>query len=231
MYVNDLPHAVVSSDVYQYADDTLMLYCNSNLPTLEKKLQDDIDSIVHWLVSNKLWINVSKTESMLIGSRQRIDHQHMAVNTAGIPLCHACLLLLDILDYIDQHLTWQQHIDHVVSKARAQLYCLRHLHLSAYLFGLMYQVFIIPLFDYCDVVWTPCLAKQVRVMEHIHSKVISTVQHLRDRLSSCFYYSLVERQKFHTLAQIYGILHKMAPLYLQRLFKYSIHVTAWSSWS
>ena len=39
---------MVFSDVYQYAaDDTLMFYCNSNLPTLEKKLQDDIDSIVH----------------------------------------------------------------------------------------------------------------------------------------------------------------------------------------
>ena len=28
LYVNDLPYAVVSSDVYQYADDTLMFYCN-----------------------------------------------------------------------------------------------------------------------------------------------------------------------------------------------------------
>ena len=73
------------------------------------------------------------------------------------------LLLLDILDYvyIVQHLTWKQHIDHMVSKASAQLYCIRRLHLSAYLFGLVYQVFIILLFD---VVWTPCLSKQVRAI-------------------------------------------------------------------
>ena len=58
----------------------------------------------------------------------------------------------------------------------------------------------------------PLLAKQVRAMERIHSKVISTVQHLRDRLSSCFCYSLVERHKFHALVQIFRILHKMAPL-------------------
>ena len=43
----------------------------------------------------------------------------------------------------DRHLTWQQHIDHIVSAARAQLYCLRHVHLSTYLFGLIYQVFIV----------------------------------------------------------------------------------------
>ena len=101
----------------------------------------------------------------------------MAVNIAGIPL-HLVTVLRYLGLYIDQHLTWQQHIDHVVLKAGAQLYRLQNLHLSAYLFGLMYQIFIIPLFDHCDVVWTPCLAKQVRAMEHIHSKVTSTVQHL-----------------------------------------------------
>ena len=88
---------------------------------------------------------------MLIGSCQRIGHQHMVANIAGIPLCHVTVVRYLGL-YTDQHLTWQQHIDHVVSKARAQLYHIRRLHLSAYLFGLMYQVFIIPLFDYCDVV-------------------------------------------------------------------------------
>ena len=87
-YVNDLPHAVISSDAYQYADDTLMFYCNLNVPTLEKKLQDDIDSIVRWLVFNKLWINVSRTESVLIDSHLHIGHQQMAVNIAGIPFRH-----------------------------------------------------------------------------------------------------------------------------------------------
>ena len=91
----------------------------------------------------------------------------------------AVFLLLNILNQIaiDQHLTWQQHIDHIVSAARAWLYHFRHLHLSIYLFGLMYQVFIIPLFDYCVVVWTPCLAQQIKAVERIHPKVTSTVQH------------------------------------------------------
>ena len=53
----------------------------------------------------------------------------MAVNIAGIPLHHATVVRYLGL-YIDQHLTWQQHINHVVSKVRAQLYHLRRLHLS-----------------------------------------------------------------------------------------------------
>ena len=48
----------------------------------------DIDSVVCWLVSNKLRINVSKTETILIGSHQCIGHQYLAVNIAGNSLCH-----------------------------------------------------------------------------------------------------------------------------------------------
>ena len=44
LHINDLPHAVISSDVHQYADDTLVLYCNLNLPMLEMKFHDDIES-------------------------------------------------------------------------------------------------------------------------------------------------------------------------------------------
>ena len=71
---------------------------------LEKKPQDDINSVVCWLVSNKLWINVSKTETMLIGSRQLIGHQHLAVNIAGHPVRHVSIAKYLGL-YIDQHLT------------------------------------------------------------------------------------------------------------------------------
>ena len=60
---------------------------------------------------------------------------------------------------------------------------LASIQLSAYYFGLMYKVFIIPLFDYCDVVWTSCLAKQVKAIEHIYFKVTFTVWHLRANLS------------------------------------------------
>ena len=62
-------------------------------------------------------------------------------------------------------------------------------------------------------------------MERIHSKVIFTVQHLRDKLFSCSYYSLVGHHKFHALVYIFRLLHNMAPPYLQGLFQYSIDVT------
>ena len=128
---------------------------------VRKTLQDDIDSVVCWIVSNKLWINVSKTETMLIGSCQWIGHQHLAVNIGGNPLCHVSVAKYLGL-YIDRHLTWQQHIDHIVSASKAQLYCLWRLHVSTYL---MYQLSF-----YYSFVWLLCssvdlcLAKQINAV-------------------------------------------------------------------
>ena len=85
----------LSSDVYQYADDTVMFF---NLPMLAKKLQDDIDSVAHWLVSNTLWMDMSKTETMLIDSCHCIGYQHVAVNNSGTVATYLGL-------YTDQHLT------------------------------------------------------------------------------------------------------------------------------
>ena len=81
-----------------------MFYCYSNLPILAKKLQDDIDSVAHWVVSNTLWINMSKTETMLSGSCHCIGHQHVAVNIDGNPLCDVTVATYLGL-YTNQHLT------------------------------------------------------------------------------------------------------------------------------
>ena len=86
IYINDLPHAVSFSDVDLYADDNLISYSDSSLSVLEAQLQSDVDSVVSWLVSNRLWINVSKTVSMLIGSWQKVGGQQLAIAIDNKPL-------------------------------------------------------------------------------------------------------------------------------------------------
>ena len=110
-------------------------------------LQNDIVSAVCWLTANRLWINVSKTETMLIGSRQKVGDQHLFITIADKPLCHVSVAkYLGV--YIDQFLTWQKHVDYVMSKARHKFYSIKHIQwISTYLFSLLYQAFkiVIPL--------------------------------------------------------------------------------------
>jgi len=144
--INDLPHAVSFCDVGQYADDTLISYSNPSFSILEARLQNDVNSIVNWLIANKLWINVSKTEAMVVGSRQRVGSQHLSVVIDNEPI-HNVYVAKFLGVQIDQCLTWRNHVDYVLSKARRKWHCIKRLQrMSSYLFGLLYQVFIIPLF-------------------------------------------------------------------------------------
>ena len=64
-----------------------------------------------------------------------------------------------------------------------KMYCIKRLRwTSLYLFGLLYQVFIMPLFDYCAVIWCPNM-NQLRIMERLHSKVTLSVSHIKKKLA------------------------------------------------
>ncbi len=56
-----------------FADDTNLSCKGQSSADIEHKLNCDLDNIQKWLISNKLTLNLKKTEFMLIGSQQRLD--------------------------------------------------------------------------------------------------------------------------------------------------------------
>ena len=56
-----------------YADDTNLSFASDSIDTIEHKMNHDLANIKEWLIANKLTLNKSKTEFMLIGS---INHHH-----------------------------------------------------------------------------------------------------------------------------------------------------------
>ena len=68
IYVNDLSNVMSSSDVNMFADDTEIHYSYSDLSTVERTLQADIQNVSVWLVANRLKLNIVKSLCMLIGS-------------------------------------------------------------------------------------------------------------------------------------------------------------------
>ena len=171
------------------------------------------------LAINRLRLNVDKSMCMLIGSRQRVGGK-----TLRLSLNDSLLRQVPSTKYlgmcIDSHLTWQNHIDYVMKRVRGKFYSINRLNPPSAVRKLLYQVYILPILDYCDVVWAPTNVRQTKRLERLHSKCISTCMD-----SSVTRFSLTERRKFHTTVQIYKILHKLAPMYLLNMFNYAITVT------
>ena len=73
IYVNDLPNCKENPNAAMYADDTNTTVDSDGLNNLEKTLNHKMSNIHQWLVSNKLTLNVEKTEYMVIANHKRLS--------------------------------------------------------------------------------------------------------------------------------------------------------------
>ena len=72
VYINDLPNCLNDGLAKMYADDTNTTFHSGNWTELEDKMNMELINLNTWLTSNKLSLNIAKTEFMVIGSRQRL---------------------------------------------------------------------------------------------------------------------------------------------------------------
>ena len=106
---------------------------------------------------------------------------------------------------------------------QSRLHCLYRLcPLPNELLGNLYCTFILPILDYCDVVWSPSSVQYFKRFERIHSKFCSLIPATQSFLC----HTLAERRRFHTAIIVYKILHQLSPAYLRATFNYTTTVTS-----
>ena len=74
MYINDLPLLLDNAKVTMYADDTSISYSSKSVDAINSAINDDLSNLKLWLEGNKLSLNVSKTQALLIGSRAKLQN-------------------------------------------------------------------------------------------------------------------------------------------------------------
>ena len=58
---------------HQSDDDTNLTASGNTITEFHNKLNNDLENIHQWLLANKLTLNTSKTEYMMVGSRQKLQ--------------------------------------------------------------------------------------------------------------------------------------------------------------
>ena len=117
IYINDLPNCLDHSIGRSFADDTNLTFSAVDLSILQTEMSNDLNRIFNWISSNKLTLNILKTDFMVIGSRQRIVTLagSISLSVNGLTLQQVestkCLGLT-----IDQFLTWRNHLQSVRQK-------------------------------------------------------------------------------------------------------------------
>ena len=121
IYINDLPLSLKFGEVNMYADDTSISYLSESVTNINGSVNEDLDHLKNWLESNKLSLNVAKTQSMLIGSRNRLKKFGMSENPEpALKIGEETISMIEHTKYlgvqIDQHLLWDEHLSVITKK-------------------------------------------------------------------------------------------------------------------
>ena len=100
-----------------YADDTHLTYADNDICSLEASLNQDLLNISNWLIANKLTLNRTNTEFMLIGSRQKLNSlsvlPDLEINGTQLNRVNFTKSLYVL---IGENLTWSNHINAISKK-------------------------------------------------------------------------------------------------------------------
>ena len=112
LYINDLPNCLFNCQPRMSADDTHLTYVGDNADNIQSCLNQDLANVNNWLIANKLTLNMTKTEFLLIGSRQRLS----TLTDSPIPTINGAPVgqfttTKSLGVFIDDKLNWSSHID------------------------------------------------------------------------------------------------------------------------
>ena len=211
-----------------YADDTNITTSGRSLSQIIHSANTDLASVRDWLLANKLSINVAKTEQMFIGSDASLSKIQWQTQffLDGIPITRV-KSAKSIGVYIDERLSWVEHIDYLAKKVSSVIAGLRQVRpfISIETALTIYQSLILPLFDYCDVVWDnlslTSLADGLQRLQNRAARVITREGYevrshdIRSRLG---WNTLAERRSKHKATTMFKVLNGYAPPYMSELF-------------
>ena len=212
LYINDLPNCLVNSEPLMYADDTHLTYASNNIEDIECTLNRDLANT--WLKANKLTLNKTKTEFMVIGSWQKLGTFDKSPNLVldSFPIKQVSTTK-SVGVLVDKHLSWNAHIASKSKKIASGIGAIKRcrpfvpIETLKYAYNAIVQLH----FDYCDVVWGNCnatLATKLQKLQNRAARILTFSSYdantdpLLDKLR---WRKLADRGRSHIATMVYKV--------------------------
>ena len=218
IYMNDIV-INIESIIKLFADDT-SIYLSIDEPDRRSLiLNSDLLKITNWAKKWKVSFNPSKTELMTICNKR---------DTQTRPLHFGQETLIETPEHkhlgviLQNDLKWDKHIHSIVGKIKLHTACLKSYkyRLSRQTLETLYKSFILPHFDYSDVLWDNCTNILKDELEKLNLEAIRTILGAVRGTSHQKLYqesgiiSLKERRIRHKLVIFYKMVNGLVPRHL-----------------
>jgi hypothetical protein len=238
LYINALPQCLSKTKPRLFADDTNLTASGDSITRLEAAVNSDLENLKKWLITNKLSLNVAKTEFMLIGSKQMIKsisnlQPNVVIENKQIKQVHECKTLGVT---VDQHLSWKSNTENICRKITSGISALRRLKdfVDRQTLLSVYNAIVRPYFDYCCEVcdvFSETQSKRLQKLQNRAARIIMNMSNDTDHsvaLQALGWKTLkVERRKAKA-KMMYKLLNNMGPQSLTNLFTYKSEMTSYN---
>lgn len=226
IYTSDIIKEI-KSKTHCYADDQQLYlsFVPNESQFAFQQLNNDLENINKWSNNNALSLNPAKTTAMLIGSAKqcaKLDVEKQLILNNIFLIFHNDCKNLGLT--IDDKLSFTPHVNNVLKIAYARLKSLYKFKfvVSTEIKLKLIESLILSLFDYCDVVYGPCLlvydAQRVQVLQNACMRFACNVKR-RDHITPYYEkYSINKmniRRSVHYSCIVRKIIQTNNPPYLR----------------
>ena len=153
IYVNDIAEININSKTYLFADDTAATFSGTDKRELTDKCLDGLNSLNQWFLSNRLTLNLNKTNYIVFKTKNK-PNIDITLNIGATPINQVSFSkYLGII--IDEKLSWKDQINALSKKISMKLGILYYLKskLPSDILKILYYSFIYPHIHYCICIW------------------------------------------------------------------------------
>ena len=154
IYTNDIPNCIKNSRAILFADDTTIYTSGNNIKELYNTMNTELELLTDWFYANKLSLNISKTNYMIIGNYNKTNSITNNLTISNTQISQQPVVKFLGL-FIDESLTWFNHIQHIKAKIASSQYLInsiKHIVTTNEL-RMLYFTLIYPYLYYGIVLW------------------------------------------------------------------------------
>ena len=222
IYINDIQNEI-QSKIKLFADDTSIYLSLDDDNIRSQILNSDLEQISLWARTWKVNFNRQKTELLNVNRRNVI---------MGPPLSFESSLLISNPSHkhlgliIQGDCKWNLHINSLIARCSTLVACLKSYkyRLSRKSLEIMYKSYIIPHFDYADVVWDNCTKQESEQLEQLQLDALRTIcgtvrgtSH-EEIYKETGFITLKERRKRHKLLLYFKFVNNLLPDHINSKF-------------
>ena len=177
LYINDIASVSNIFKINLFADDTSLFHTHDNFESLIKETNQELTRISTWLTTNKLVLNISKTNYIIFTSKGKSYNKNVSnikIDGNNIQQVNKTKFLGIV---IEEHLNWALHISHLCNIIARNVGILQKLRyfIPTYVLKILYHSLILSHLQYCTLLWANSYRSHLHKLRLLQKKAIRII--------------------------------------------------------